>query len=111
MADQATALAEEDALLVALHYHRELSYEDTRKYTRLSESRLLSLVRKLRAAGHLESVRKVSADAANKRRMLLKLTAEGARHAIFSLHRKKQASARTTFAYGINPWTGAKVRK
>lgn len=97
-----------DKVLIALHYRPGMVTSDLAVMLATMPSTLLPTLRVMALKGTIESA---PASPTRGASLLWKLTHEGAKAAVFALHRERKHRPKSTFVGGLNPWTGAKVRK
>lgn len=100
--------AKADKVLIALHHRPEMPTEDLAVMLATMPLTVLSVLRSMAGSGLLDSAPSGPGKGAS---LVWKLTTHGAKQAVFAIHRDRKARPRSTFVGGINPWTGAKMRK
>lgn len=96
-----------DKVLVALHHRPGMVTSDLAVMVATMPLTLLPILQAMAAQGV------VKGEPINPERgssMLWKLTHEGAKAAVFALHRERKKRPKSTFVGGTNLWTGAKMR-
>lgn len=100
--------AKTDKVLIALHHRPEMTTEGLAVMLATMPALVSHVLQSMLDSGLIESTtyRRSGAVIVD-----WKLTTHGAKQAVFALHRDRKARPKTTFIGGINPWTGAKMRK
>lgn len=95
-----------DKVLIALHHRPGMTTGDLGVMVATMPLTLLPILQAMAAKGVVKG-EPISPEKGSS--MLWKLTYEGAKAAVFALHRERKARPKSTFVGGCNLWTGAKM--
>lgn len=97
-----------DKVLIALHYRSGMRTSDLAVMVATMPATLLPTLRLMALKGIIESE---PVSHTREASLMWKLTHDGAKAAVYALHRDRKSRPKTTFVGGRNPWTGAKMRR